>query len=82
MSLNEYSRQTKNDIDFKFSLLDMILKILFNQYILNVRYSAKRLEKSNDRKESLKIRGKVGNITYITGPRVNSLTEHGLQCSI
>ena len=42
VSLIEYNRQTKKDRDFKFSLLDMILKLLFNQYILNVRYSAKK----------------------------------------
>ena len=49
MSLTEYSRQTENDRDFKFSLLDTILKILFNKYILNVKYFAKKLEKLNSR---------------------------------
>ena len=41
-----------------------------------------KLEELNDRKQCLKIRGKVWNITYITGPRVNFSTEHGLQFSI
>ena len=48
MSLTESSRQTEKIRYFKFSLLDMILQILSNQYILNVKYLAKKLEKLND----------------------------------
>ena len=50
MSSTEYSRQTKKDRNFKFPLLDMILKILFNQYILNVKYSAKKKKKKKKMK--------------------------------
>ena len=45
MSETEYSRQIKHDRDFKFSLFDIILKIVFNLYILDVKYSKKKKKK-------------------------------------